>query len=617
MEALRALALMGYVCVCAAVTGMAALHVLRVPRCVRGVERLGVSAGMGLGLHAYALTLIGLAGWFWPSVVLAVPLTLGVSGLALRPLFDWSWTLRRPAAVEFIAIALLALLAVSVVVSDLAPPSDYDGLLYHLVAPRTYLERGELAYIPDNFSANLPAFGEMLFAVGLAGGSDRAPQLIHAAAGALSVVVTAAIGARLLGRRAGLWSAAALAGTPLVPFLATRAYIDLFTVLFATIAVWCVVVWLGDDDRWPLLLGGGAIGFAIATKYAALTVALPLGLLIAGAGWRRTGFPAGMLEAVAFGGAALLACVPWVVRQLTLLGNPVWPMYLGGRDWGPMRVEQLTYFVSQYGSGASFQDTLLLPINVFRESWRFGHVPWSFPPPLAVAVPLALLDWRPATRWLLAFAALATLLWARGWQDLRFLLSVYPALAVLGVAGLRAALPPRLASAFVAAGTCAMLVVTAAREGQRALARLPVISGAEPVERYLDREISTQAAVAYLNERADRQASVLFLGAGPVWYCRMRCIPDSAHDNLLVWILGGGDAAAPTLTAVDPDATAQRLRSRGVSHVLLSKSDYWYLEHQDPEERLKRQLAEFYIFKARFLDLVYEDDLNEVYRARW
>ncbi len=618
MEALRALALVGYVCACATVTGMAALEVLRVPRCVRGAERWSVATGVGLGVQAYVLTLIGLAGWFWPPVVLAAPFTLAaLGGAASRPTLRWTWTPRRPTPAEAVAIALLALLAASVIVSDLAPPSDYDGLLYHLVAQRTYLDSGALVYIPDNFSANLPAFGEMLFAIGLAGGSDRAPQLIQAAAGTLTLLITAAIGARLLGRHAGVWAAAVLAGTPLVPFLATRAYIDLFTVLFATIAVWCFIVWHADGGLWPSAVGGGAIGFAVATKFAALNVALPLGLVFAGAGWRRTGVRGAVRASVAFGAAALLACLPWVVRQVAVLGNPVWPMYLGGRDWGPARVEQLMYFVSHYGSGTSLSETLLLPINVFRESWRFGHVPSSFPPPLVIAAPLAVVDRSPATRWLLAFTALATILWARGWQDLRFLLSIYPVLALLGIVGLRAALPPRWASAAIAAGACAMLVVTVAREGQRAIGRLPVIAGAEPVQRYLEREVSDQAAVSFLNERVDPQSSVLFLGAGPVWYCRMRCISDPAHDNLLIWILGGGDGVSPQVGPVDADAAAQRLRSRGVSYVLLSKSDYWYLEHQDPEERLKRQLAEFYVFKARYLDLLYEDDLNEVYRAWW
>jgi len=111
---------------------------------------------------------------------------------------------------------------------------------------------------------------------------------------------------------------------------------------------------------------------------------------------------------------------------------------------------------------------------------------------------------------------------------------------------------------------------------------------------------------------------VLFLGDGQVWYCQPRCIPDPAHDNLLVWILGSGQSpAVGEQSQIDVEATACRLADERVRHILLSKKDFWYLEHQDPEDRLRRQLAAFYVFKARYLDLVYEDALTEVYRGRW
>ena len=73
-------------------------------------------------------------------------------------------------------------------------------------------------------------------------------------------------------------------------------------------------------------------------------------------------------------------------------------MYFGGRDWDAVRVEQLTYFVSQYGTGSGWRDWLLLPWNVYVHSWRFGHVPDAYPPLLALAIPLALLGARGVGR---------------------------------------------------------------------------------------------------------------------------------------------------------------------------------------------------------------------------
>jgi hypothetical protein len=317
---------------------------------------------------------------------------------------------------------------------------------------------------------------------------------------------------------------------------------------------------------------------------------------------------------LAFGGLALVAALPWYARQVVTLGNPVWPMYLGGRDWDGVRVEQLTYFISQYGSGAHPADWLRLPLNVYTQSWRFGHVPDSYPPLLAIAAPLALLVPRPAVRWLLGIVAGATLLWARGWQDLRFLLTLYPLLALLGAAGIDALLRRRPLSALgwagpaaVSAAVAALCLLTAVRHAERARDAAPVALGREPVAAYLGRRLTDFGAVSALNAAVAPGRTTLFLGDGQIWYCRRRCIPDPAHDNLLQWFVRPGSA----------DASRRLLQAEGVSHILLSKVDYWYLEHQDPEDRLRRQLAEFYRFKAAHLELVYEDAATEVYRGKW
>ncbi|HEU5315770.1 MAG TPA: glycosyltransferase family 39 protein [Chloroflexota bacterium] len=612
MDAAVGLALALYVVACSVPLGVALLRRLDVAACAGRDERLVAGAALGLGAQAYTLTLLGAGGLFQRWVVLAMPLALAVVAVPFtaRPTRP-AWRRPRLSLPEWAACAMLALVGVAVVVSDLAPPSDYDGLLYHLVAPRTYLEHGRLVYVPHNFSANLPALGEMLFAVGLAGGSDRAPQLIHASAGALGVALTYHTARRLLPASTALWGAAGFAATPLVPFLMTRAYIDLFTVVFCVLATWALVDWQSTPRPNALLVCGAALGLAVSTKYAALPAAVGVGAVVCLVGWRRGGPATAVQCAVVTASTALAASLPWLARQITMLGNPLWPMYVGGRDWDAARVEQLTYFVRQYGSGSGLGDFVLLPVNVFRESWRFGHVPWSFPPPVAVAAPLAAWSRHTGVRSLLVGASIATFLWAVGWQDLRFLLTIYPLLALLGAAGAYSVAPPRRAGPIVALLVCGTLVMALAREGQRAFSRIPVVIGLESADAFLRREVSNHAAMAFLNGIGDPGDGVLFLGSGPTWYCRVRCIPDPAHDNLLVFVLGGQPHAA-----VDSDAVRARLRAEGVGYVLLSKVDYWYLEHQDPEGRLKRQLAEFYVFKSRYLESLYEDASNEVYRLR-
>ena len=134
-----------------------------------------------------------------------------------------------------------------------------------------------------------------------------------------------------------------------------------------------------------------------------------------------------------------------------------------------------------------------------------------------------------------------------------------------------------------------------------------VVLGREPVAAYLGRRLTDFGAIGALNAQVAPGRATLFLGDGQIWYCRQRCIPDPAHDNLLQWFVRPGGRRS----------ALRRLQAEGVSHILLSKVDFWYLEHQDPQDRLRRQLAEFYRFKAAHLELVYEDAWTEVYRGRW
>jgi hypothetical protein len=666
MDVARALLATCLVLAAAVPVGGAALRLLGFRGTDLGArnERLGYALAIGLGMLALFLTLAGLARLLYPVAVLAGPVVLAVVAWPLsRPLLAGPTSPRprgrRSAAPEgppaftplacrarrdagrecadlgtevHVAVAAgeraalkvttvaLTILAAAVLIQCMAPPTDYDGLLYHLVAPRVFLAAHGIEYIPHNFSANLPMLGEMLYTVGLAAGTDRMPQMLHAATGALCVWLTYTFGRERFGRRAAWWAAAGVAVTPLLPFLATRAYIDLFTLLFSLVAIAGVIRWHETHRAAWLRLAGVATGLALSTKYAAVMVGLVAGACILVAGWltaRRSGerrLPArqaavaALRPAAAFAALATVVALPWYLRQTLALGNPIWPMYFGGRDWDGLRVEQLTYFISQYGAGRTIGDWLRLPWNVYTQSWRFGHVPDAYPPILALAAPLALRQSTGSIRWVAAIAGALCLLWAQGWQDLRFLLPAYPMLALLGAAALvgrRSGV--RYGSAFTVGIVTLSAVLAAAQHGWRAVDAMGVIFGREPVAAYLERKLPDQRAINYLNRVVGPGDAALFLGDGQIWYCRPRCIPDPAHDVLLQWFV-----RPPGESAV-----IETLRGERVTHILLSRRDFWYLEHQDPEERLKEQLAAFYTFKAKHLDLVYADNLTEVYRGRW
>src|SRR5688500_12760227 len=165
MEPLTGVLLAAYVHASAMLVGLALVRRLRA--CLTATEQALMGWTSGLGALSIALAVVGMAGAFRPIIVLLLPGVLAGAAV-LRAGGGWSVVAlatpaRGAATRSLLWWTPLFALGGLVVLSGLAPPSDYDGLLYHLVAPRAYLEAGGFVYLPHNFSANLPMFGEALF----------------------------------------------------------------------------------------------------------------------------------------------------------------------------------------------------------------------------------------------------------------------------------------------------------------------------------------------------------------------------------------------------------------------------------------------------------------------
>src|SRR5262249_59244762 len=108
----------------------------------------------------------------------------------------WSARERRPA--DWVALALVLFcvtLALLTLVPALAPPTDldWDGLSYHLAAPKLYLRHERLDFIAYDSHTNFPFTVEMLYTLGLGWGDAGAAKLFHLAAGRLTALAAGAV----------------------------------------------------------------------------------------------------------------------------------------------------------------------------------------------------------------------------------------------------------------------------------------------------------------------------------------------------------------------------------------------------------------------------------------
>jgi hypothetical protein len=408
------------------------------------LEAIVLYCGIGLGalgLVVFALAVLGVVnGWVYGALVLGGFVLLRNDAIAvLRN--GRAIALPRAARGEN-ALALFCALALGITfLLSFAPPWGWDGIQYHLITPKLILQNGRVTIPPDNLSLNNPNLVEMLFLAGMVLKGDGAAQALHWIFLPLTLGAMLMFAARYFSWRAGWLAAALLCAVPTVLLLSTWAYNDLALTFFTFTAF--VYVLRARETRQTrfLILAGALCGFAFGEKVTAFFVPLALAVLL----MRRE--RAAVRDAAIFLAIAFALGVPWWLRNLVLVGNPIYPFVFGGRYWDAFR----TAWYTRFGSG------------LIRRPWELLWVPWTMTiqgtqsglfqgtlgPLLLALLPLNLLPSQtpenaspPPTRAMWFFVAALYLPWLLGvaqsellWQS-RLLLPAFPLLALLAARGL-------------------------------------------------------------------------------------------------------------------------------------------------------------------------------------
>ncbi|MCS6926853.1 MAG: glycosyltransferase family 39 protein [Candidatus Binatia bacterium] len=201
------------------------------------------------------------------------------------------------------------------------PLLDWDEALYAQIA-RELVERGswfELTWGQEPYFKKPPLlFWAIAWSYSVFGVSEWATRLPSVLCGIGSVVLVTALGSRLFGRCAGLWSGMLL--LTFYPFLmhgSRQSATDSPVLFFSLLSLWCF--WCGRSAP-PFLLGvGGAFGAALLAK--GIVALLPLLVVCCFCAWagerqhlRSRFFLSGLV------GGILLA-LPWYSYQVVTYGT--------------------------------------------------------------------------------------------------------------------------------------------------------------------------------------------------------------------------------------------------------------------------------------------------------
>ena len=620
---------------------------------------LGSALGLGcLGLISFAL---GLAGLFQPIVmwVLTAAGTLAIIPALRKNIDRWRhWpNLPPPPPLAALFLGLMGLFTLAVA---LLPPTDWDGLFYHLTGPKLYLTAGGIVGGVDLPHLSFPGLMEMLFAWAmlLRGGvssGDIAAKLLHTLFVPLLAGLIFLIAYRFFSKKAGWPAVVVLASMPMIVTLGSWAYNDLALAFYQLAALYVLLRWRLASRTWTLVsdlqttpptlwawlvLSGAFAGFAMGLKYTSFITPLIITIFIAYFSLQnlrtthyalRTTF----VNLLVFSLTALLVASPWYLKNWVFTGNPVYPFLFdvfGGPFWNEFRAA----WYAAAGTGIGFEPTTLLTLpwlltlgvrDVNYWDGRTGPLLLVFLPGMVAAGiilsrrrrkanGLSLAEIRqasvltPLLLYALAHFVVWTLgvIWSRSLWQSRLLLPGLVALAP--VAGWLWTELPRFdlnsfsISRFATVAIGLTLTLTVIDVGLLTLKinPLPYLTGLETRNAYLERRLGAHyVTMEQLNQTLPPNAVVVFLWEPRSYYCRQDCRPDSILDTF------------PNLVHQhhSAEAIAQVWREAGVSHVLIHRAGLEFVLNESPADVDQAVLAEI---ESRYLQQLFEvGDSYQVY----
>jgi hypothetical protein len=510
--------------------GRRLFHILHVPSDIALWEKGFTAIALGAGVLQYIGLIAGLTKHLttpvlgWSLVILGISLIgdilrivkVGLSGLSrLKRAFKWNW-------IAFGVIFMLAPLLTAFLHAE-TPPTDPDGMTYHITAPKRWLEAGEITYLPTLVQTNSPMGAEMIYTLALALVGDTAAKLIHYTFGLLLILLVYFLGRKIRGPATGF------AGVILLLFaiprlgilsLMTWAYIDIAAAFMtlATLLAW--MLWR-DTKKTPFIILCGALAGISATMKITCLTALPVFLLLVLAeNWiSRRSCRYTIQMGMIFLASAILPLIPWFYRTWHLTGNPIYPALSGifpSRDWNP-RAAAWFNENNRYYIWALSKDISLAVRKSLRESALIATA-------LAGSLILWLCKDRDAR--VLAFIITCYLLgnfWTTGLY-MRYVIPVYPIIILFILLPLSALLEHNRYARGVA---LAILILGSLGYIHHKITNVApdfaAATGWMTRYAYLEKNLPIMPVWAWVNQNSPQNARILSAASVATYYCDRMC----------------------------------------------------------------------------------------------
>ncbi len=562
-----------------------------------GVGTTG-SLVMGLGLIG-ALKPVPIAGLFLLLIAIShreAARLRSVLGEGLRAVTQTRT--RRIVSVMFILLAAILLLRAA------APPHNYDEAIYHLSVSKSFVERGRIYPVYDNWSGNLPFLLHMFYAVCLIVKSDIAAKMFGLCLAGISSLALYAFCVRFLDRRAGTIAMFGFFGAGMVVEVATTARIDVSMAGILFLAAYAMMIHLETSNPSWLWASAALAGFGISIKYTAgfWLALLLLMFLVESLFKRRHSVREITQHLIAYIFIAGMIASPWYVKNLVWFHNPVYPLFTG--EVSNISPGEVRFFndEDEHKLAAHFDEAraampevvqaqesdlaLAASRHIQRHPFRFWEYftsPSNFNVAEAYHDPNYLFLFSPlfflftTRKWMVWFALFGVAFYlfvaATAWSG-RYLLPIYPGLTILAAYTMneltvrlrrRAPLIIILPAVAVGIAVSASLIVCVSQI--QALDGFSYLRGAISRRQFMF-GMFYYPPIDFLNNNLQPSDRVLMIGAQMCYDMKRDYIVDVTHDNT-VWrrFL----VRNPTLDEVNRD-----LKQQGITHILYTPNQFLF-----------------------------------------
>ncbi len=427
--------------------GMPAVRwIFRAP--LSGLERALIAQALGLGTLSLLTLLLGTAVGVTPGLAYAL---IG-AGMGLTAVELLRWLKHRPASspehpgffaslsrLEWFLTAFIAYSVLYHLIGALAPETFYDSLVYHLGAPNLYRLRGRIGPIDGILHANFPQNMEMLYLLGLLLRGETLAKLMHLWMMLLTLLGMYGLGRTACSRTTALTACALFTAIPVAAFSVWHTSVEAGLAFWTLMGLWALVRGIyahTSPDRTAVvrwfLVSGIFHGLALGVKYTACwNAAAAMAVLLI---WMyRNDSLARPMRFALFAVWSLGACAafaPWLLKNVFLTGNPVYPFLnglfgTGGAypDVAGLKASARGHF--WYGGLLSWKTWLLMPWQLFLK----GRSHYSFIGPILIAFSPLMFRFRKAIfpfGWILLAFLVQYVAWSASTSMMRFFIPALP-----------------------------------------------------------------------------------------------------------------------------------------------------------------------------------------------